>query len=125
LTSDVSSSWRFPEAAFLPLQDFDLECLPADSRDPFSSVPIRPRSEPEIDIFLYKIYQKRGLIAECKLKLSLPFNTPVKLADPMTLILKLIALIVSISLVFDSIHKIFVCIEKVNTHFLKKIPGAG
>ena len=44
-------------------------------------------------------------------------STPRKLADPMTPILKLIALIVSISLVFDSIHKIFVCIEKVNTHF--------
>ena len=43
--------------------------------------------------------------------------TPRKLADPMTPILKLIALIVSISLVFDSIHKIFVCIETVNTHF--------
>ena len=43
--------------------------------------------------------------------------TPGKLADPMTPILKLIALIVSISLVFDSIHKIFVCIETVNTHF--------
>jgi len=41
----------------------------------------------------------------------------------MTPILKLIALVVSISLVFDSIHKIFVCIEKVNTHFLKKYLG--
>ena len=49
--------------------------------------------------------------------LVLLFLTPRKLADPMTPILKLIALIVSISLVFDSIHKIFVCIEKVNTHF--------
>ena len=54
---------------------------------------------------------------ECRGNSSALSETPGKLADPMTPILKLIALIVSISLVFDSIHKIFVCIETVYTHF--------
>jgi len=71
-----------------------------------------------------KLFHKRYTVLErmfdtCVIRLLKLTSsiTPRKLADPMTQILKLIALIVSISLVFDSIHKIFVCIEKVNTHF--------